>query len=1015
MVAVTKILDLRESIENFLLQRRAELKLPSPLKREYSIRVLNQEKDGCLLYTWDEITAWSQSVNVTHFGQYDPDTQRHQVLYIYNQCVHVVSASINQQRTLLAFTTYDKNGEVGRTVDVSKRSSKGIYSVFLAEIKAKNARVFSLNLERPMFLKAQFLYIDSDSDKESRMIVFLHRESVGLYSIPLTRVLEKGIVMRGQPKTEQIVKKFVWCQWDAVNQRLFYIYFRSRGDEDKDPILACLQFYSNARHDNMLEVPLNFPFPGSKHFNRVAYDNVSFHPGIPDRSLRLCVLTQPNGTFCVCYQQQHSSSATEHRSKSSPRPPSSPLLRTSSHQQHISPFQIQSSPTALECDSVEINYYICMVHHAKTLHGTVSGMPNSVRRLPLHFSWLGDNLLVILPGYFVHILNVSIEFEPCHHILLHSKTCPFSLLSSVSTSPMSTKALSQMVTSISETGETLKDKTTVSMLSSMLEGWDTLSSTTVHGFTDQASGGYLLDTSSYLLWKMTLNTDSLLQVFAECYMSTTRAAILHYMVVRLHDLSLLKQLFEIVCNDICSFEVPSLMGDFFMGMTYVSMRGQMDKELMRLIPFTVTETFRGQFDKTPNRERLAKLSYSSMHSVKIGTKAAKERHQKHGGVTEDMWDILQQHLHWMQHDKAHRFSQETVKQGYQQLLISNTGLNSGRKLEQGQEQGSFLNRLHSSLSKPDVMLSDKALESRRLDSILGTPPQFLYGLSVTETSEQILSLTKELLCKHIKRYTRKESKLRAESVAKEYVNCQVQQSRLLCHLLWSLRGRFILSEEQILQIYLPKSKSLEELELFQLLERYSLVLTDLAYPVPQRFPAIFTSVAFRCLDFHLFLQYADRGVLQLTADFMVQLLTNVSDTDEGCKIKHQIISRLSQSSSEECLKQWGQSSCSRYFAHQQTAESLMDYNGKGRLEFYKNTGADTRQASGLSSTLSSTSDSVSFPPLSSFLQMLEQADPEKPYRRHRQQPQHLEMQILEDVALHHTSTHTNYNMSTVNF
>ena len=29
--------------------------------------------------------------------------------------------------------------------------------------------------------------------------------------------------------------------------------------------------------------------------------------------------------------------------------------------------------------------------------------------------------MVLLPGYFVHLLNVSIEYEPCHHIMLHSK------------------------------------------------------------------------------------------------------------------------------------------------------------------------------------------------------------------------------------------------------------------------------------------------------------------------------------------------------------------------------------------------------------------------------------------------------------------------------------------------------------------------------------------------------------------------------------------------------------------
>ena len=50
------------------------------------------------------------------------------------------------------------------------------YSAFLAEIQAANSRVFSLNLERPHFLKVQFLYLGHPSAKECHMIVMLHKE-----------------------------------------------------------------------------------------------------------------------------------------------------------------------------------------------------------------------------------------------------------------------------------------------------------------------------------------------------------------------------------------------------------------------------------------------------------------------------------------------------------------------------------------------------------------------------------------------------------------------------------------------------------------------------------------------------------------------------------------------------------------------------------------------------------------------------------------------------------------------
>lgn len=51
-----------------------------------------------------------------------------------------------------------------------------IYTVFLAEIQATSTRVFSLNLERQQFIKVQFLYDIQESDRESHLIVMLHRE-----------------------------------------------------------------------------------------------------------------------------------------------------------------------------------------------------------------------------------------------------------------------------------------------------------------------------------------------------------------------------------------------------------------------------------------------------------------------------------------------------------------------------------------------------------------------------------------------------------------------------------------------------------------------------------------------------------------------------------------------------------------------------------------------------------------------------------------------------------------------
>ena len=63
------------------------------------------------------------------------------------------------------------------------------------------------------------------------------------------------------------------------------------------------------------------------------------------------------------------------------------------------------------------------------------------------------------------------------------------------------------------------------------------------------------------------------------------------------------------------------------------------------------------------------MSYSTIHSVNIGTKTAKERQQKKGNVNDDLWDTLRRHLRWMQLDKTRRFSQEMVKRAYRQLIL----------------------------------------------------------------------------------------------------------------------------------------------------------------------------------------------------------------------------------------------------------------------------------------------------------------------------------------------------------
>ena len=62
-------------------------------------------------------------------------------------------------------------------------------------------------------------------------------------------------IMKDQPKTEQLVRKFYWCQWDVLHQRLYYIHYKKQLVDDQakvQAILSSMQFYNKAQYDSIV-------------------------------------------------------------------------------------------------------------------------------------------------------------------------------------------------------------------------------------------------------------------------------------------------------------------------------------------------------------------------------------------------------------------------------------------------------------------------------------------------------------------------------------------------------------------------------------------------------------------------------------------------------------------------------------------------------------------------------------------------------------------------------------------
>nr|KAI8739763.1 protein pigeon-like [Biomphalaria glabrata] len=958
-------------------------------------RIINQEKGGTVIFVWNDTIK--PDLFVTVFGLYEPEAQKYSVIYTYKKHVKVVSCSVNIEKTLLAFS-------IAKAVDpLVDKKQKVVFQAYLAELQSAEKNVFSLNMERSTFLKVQFLYPEqtkSSHSKESDMLVFLHKESIGLYKIPTARIGERGIMMSGQPKTEQIVRKFVWCQWDAQYQRLHYIHNVRQANSDTVSHSMCtLQFKNNGKADNMISIPINFPFPYIRTADKPHYGDIPFHTGIPDLSLNISVLTQSSGTFCLCYHKLMSDQKSEHG-------PQSPN------------------------DYQNVEYYISMVHHAKTLYGCVSSLPKHVvNQKRLVFSWVGSYLLVMLPGYFVHLLNVGPSFEPCHHILLHDYTFdsesfphprPISVKFNVEDEMTSSQTSSMSHFSTSLTSSISRDRhsfnslaqKSIPVFSEYCSNIKTL--LPCQGFVRESGSiaQHLYDYRSGCMLKLVFNTDLILDSFQNTYWQT-RLAILHYMILHNKDFFIVKKLFEILCDNLTISEINSMFTEFLVASTYAEMKKQVDREVLNLLAFTASQTLRGQYEKNSAGERLAHISYMPLEVVDYNKKLIKESKSR---SKEDYWETLIRRLKLRHSELPTRFDHVTVMRTYRQAEMEEAGgklLWDAMHVEDSFFDGVYTLKIteittsmrRSLLSESTVLdLSASSGRQSRTDMVLGPAPLFLQRKISSESNifkRRLSTLTEELLHNHLLKHLPKESHSKARNVAKEYLYCQAKVARQLCHLIWSLRGSEL--SQQLDDSLLPNLQSPgtnDEYELFQLFERFYLTVSDLGYPFPAGFSSFLTALGFKCLDIHLFFQYVDNHILILTPDFILQVLKDLPDDADAeiPLIKYQIISRLPQPFADECFERWDHPMSKERRARNQVSQILL----RAPNVLKENPSQHRLPPSAITST---------FPPLSTFLKHLELAASNIQSNR----PIPFDPQLVESVALHHTRTKTNVDLSLVSF
>ncbi|CAH1265238.1 GSAP [Branchiostoma lanceolatum] len=582
-----------------------------------------------------------------------------------------------------------------------------------------------------------------------------------------------------------------------------------------------------------------------------------------------------------------------------------------------------------------------------------------------------DYILVFSPGHLLHLLNVAAEFEPCHHIVWH----------------------------VVSAATNVKRGQGVPNLPSPSSDGPSLTT-----FLRERAGLCVYDCRQDIAYRVSVSKEGFADVFAGCYLPSTRLAIMHYAAVHHKDSSLSRLLVSKMCNDIGSPEVSSLLTEFLVGTTYNAMRRQLDMRILPLLQFTSTETGRGQLEKNEKGQQLARITYNSMRDFVQMKYSKVDKPQSDG----NFWEHLRYNLQKLSiADMWPRFNTTSLQQ----------------HINAANQEAAFADDLVEGRVRSSSLLKRISDSARRAFSGSSTPRKgslggyavltFLNAAERDMEQDRVVGMTVEHLTDHLSRYLPRETRIKVLNVAREFVSCQLQQAKQLLQFIWISLG---FPPDGYLTSNVGEPGRPAESELFHMTERFYMSAQELCFPLPNGFKTFFTTLGFRCLDSHVFLQYVDRGVLHFTDDFRDMVMEDLGDDRDNSEMKLNIVSRLPKRQALTGLQQWNHPISTRFLSKQYVSSLLLEGEDLGWA-------AQPRRVS-LSDSYSTTSsqdssedDSVDahvhFPPLATLMKLLQMKEPNT--KRHSRSGRYVDLKFVEQSALQQTKQEYGTNLSNVSF
>lgn len=822
-------------------------------------RVVGIEKCGILLFTWQ---CSECTIAKTFIACYHTRTEMSKMLLFQKKLLTIANASLNCKETLLCFITVENTSKL----DGESMRTDQIFSGYIAEIAPQNG-VFSLNIECSTYLKIHFLneYPYAADQNKFYMVFCNHKNNIQLYELQTERSKEQKIVLKlkPQPSTQQIAGSFLWSKFDPDEHLLYYLQLLPQDEQEIEAaaVLTVVEFRSNGTFEYVMNFILPIKFKMEYMRRQSVYNIDQFSWIVSCRTFNLDVLVEAPGSFYVCFQHQ----VTESKYEEDTSEDDQSVISESS-----SSFDSILQPSIGSEGNTFVDYTIVSVHGAYTSHcSSILSSVGDAANLRVHFLLYRDYVLALLPGSFLHFLDISCEHEPVHSLLIRTK---------------------KFLPCFPE-----KDSGNVALMpfsASLLNG-DTRNLVTLMGARSQTVYSISLDAASMYCYFLSSKPQ-------------TRLSILHACMDHLHHPKLTKKVVERICQDPANADSSMMLKEYLVLAPFVEMKKLVSIYDLRMFPFTTQSCYRGQVERNSEGHRDIYLSF------KYFKKDLVAQIQK---VLRNRQDLFWKNLiKYMTFESEYRNKRVFLKLFYLAAVDNTETLSpSPSKLKaavannnKGRRNTSFVIVPRQNASPGITGVDDSAVLEETKHSIDDNALDENHKLN-----EAINSIATSYLVNYVTRCYGRETKARAQNVCQQYAEVRCGSINQL----WKCVLKALGSTDEALRFKKLTSPASElEVAIFQVVERLKVICDQLCYPQLPCMNDLLSTLSFCCLNRRQFIAYLDAEVFQIGINWVRRAIQDLPANDVNASFIHNLVKRLSKVDAQKVLMEWNHPLGNRYLS-----------------------------------------------------------------------------------------------------